>query len=208
MPGLFHSRATLCEMKNRIFLVLNIYKKVCIWFSDKKKLFPKVSSPRRSNTCASARTQGGLSALRLRWQGPETVRYELAILSAPLLWPTSMPCLNFRTLIAFAHISAPYSRIKLMVNMKSYLACGPGPRVFAISWLSWPTRIDAFSVVFRIYSANVSFVSIVTPRYTAKGFNPITYSLIRIGTIILICFPDSITISVFARASWSPCFPI
>ena len=50
MSGLLHSCATLCEMINRIFLALNIYKKVCIWFSDKKKSFPKVSSPRRSIT--------------------------------------------------------------------------------------------------------------------------------------------------------------
>ena len=50
LPGLLHSRAIGSEMKNRIFLALNIYKKLCIWFSDKRKSFPKVSSPRRSIT--------------------------------------------------------------------------------------------------------------------------------------------------------------
>ena len=119
-----------------------------------------------------------------------------------------MSCLYFWTLMASAHTFAPYSRIEWMVVTRSRLiACGLGPRVIVISWLSWHILIDAFSVAFRRYSANVSFVSIVTPRCTAEGFVSMTWSPTRIGGIVLIRLPDSIAISVFARASWTLCSP-
>ena len=70
---------------------------------------------------SNARRSIGTTFAMTRTAGPETVQYELAILSARLLCTAFIPCLYFWILMASAHTSAPYSRIEWTVDMRTLL---------------------------------------------------------------------------------------
>uniref|UniRef100_A0A224Y019 Putative secreted protein n=1 Tax=Panstrongylus lignarius TaxID=156445 RepID=A0A224Y019_9HEMI len=128
------------------------------------------SSPFNSRTSFLSRAMRsmGITPATTRTAGSDTVRYALAILSAPLLCTAANRFRCFAFLRALAQTSQPYNKMPFVTDMSSRRLLALGPPTFAISLLKLAVTRAAFSEERRICSQNVSLLYRCIPKYLTE----------------------------------------